>query len=234
MAVGAAAALEIEHGPESWEVVQALILVGWIRQELQEHKEAERVLRRAVDIAEGLSGPPELALLRVRALESLAASLRIQGRYHEAETVFRRALAEAEEEFGPSSGPVADVLGGLGVTFKYAGRFDEAESLFRRAIAIVESGDADPSALATLYHNFGGLEHARGNYEAAEPLARRSVELREQAFGPAHPDAAADRAALAAIVDALGRHDEAERCSAAPSMCFEASTATSTTRSPST
>ncbi len=128
LAQAALATLEIEHGPDSSAVVQALILVGWIRQELEDHRDAERALRRAVDVAEQLRGGPELALLRVRALESLAASLRLQGRYDEAEALFRRALAEAEEEFGPDAAPVADVLGGLGVTFKYSGRFDEAES----------------------------------------------------------------------------------------------------------
>src|SRR5438093_125331 len=78
-----------------------------------------------------------------------------------------------------------------------------------RATVMNDCG-ADDVALASVYHNLGGLEHARGNYEAAEPLARRSVELRELALGAKHPDVAADRAALAAIVDALGRDEEAE------------------------
>ena len=49
-----------------------------------------------------------------------------------------------------------------------------------------------------------------GGAPLAEPAARRAVEIRTQALGNDHPAVAADGAALAAIPDALGRHDEAE------------------------
>ena len=52
-------------------------------------------------------------------------------------------------------------------------------------------------AMATLYHNLGGLEHARGRYAEGEPYARRSVAIREAALGPNHLEVAADLAALA-------------------------------------
>ena len=70
-------------------------------------------------------------------------------------------------------------------------------------------GSAHPE-LATLYHNLGGLEHARGRYARGEPFARRSVALREQALGLDHPTVAADVAALAALLVGQGKYDEAE------------------------
>ena len=66
-----------------------------------------------------------------------------------------------------------EFLNGLGVTFKYSGRLDEAEDSYRRALPLTESDD---STRATLFHNLGGLAHARGDYVTAEPLAARSVE----------------------------------------------------------
>ena len=98
----------------------------------------------------------------------------------------------------------------LAVLFKYSGRFDDAAALYERALAAAERTGASDESLATLLHNIAGLEHARGDYARGEPAARRSVELRERALGPDHPAVAADVAALAAIVDGLGRHDEAE------------------------
>lgn len=68
----------------------------------------------------------------------------------------------------------------------------------------------DHVALATLCHNLGGLEHARGQHARGEPWARRAVLLREAALGPDHPVVAEDVAALAAILDGLGQRDEAE------------------------
>jgi hypothetical protein len=67
-----------------------------------------------------------------------------------------------------------------------------------------------------------GLAHARGDHAAGEEPARRSVSIRARAVGPDHPEVAADRAALAAILDALGRHDEAEALLREALRVFEA------------
>src|SRR5439155_25419661 len=102
-------------------------------------------------------------------------------------------------------------LNALGMLYKYAGRFDEAAALYDRALGLAERiHGSEHVSLASLLHNVGGLEHARGEYAKGEAPARRSVELRERALGADHPAVAADVAALAAIVDGLGRHDEAE------------------------
>ena len=44
-----------------------------------------------------------------------------------------------------------------------------------------------------------------------EPAARSAVSIRAAALGDDHPATAADRAALAAILDATGRHEEATK-----------------------
>ncbi len=45
----------------------------------------------------------------------------------------------------------------------------------------------DRQARATLEHNLGGIEHARGRYAEAEPHARRAVALRAAALGRVAP-----------------------------------------------
>jgi hypothetical protein len=71
------------------------------------------------------------------------------------------------------------------VLYKYTGCFREALRLYRRAltIAVKVLGPEHPE-VATLCHNLGGLEHARGRYARGEPFARRSVAIREKALGP--------------------------------------------------
>src|SRR5436309_1759962 len=82
------------------------------------------------------------------------------------------------------------------------GRIDEAESVYQRARAILLAARGEESPeVATLYHNLGGLEHARGRYSRGEPFARHGLEIRERVLGPGHPNVAADAAALAAILD---------------------------------
>ena len=96
------------------------------------------------------------------------------------------------------------------MTFKYAGRFDDAERAYRQTRTILEAIDADPEDLAALYHNLGGLAHVRRDFAAAEELSRRAIEIRSSALGPRHAATLLDRSAHAAILDGLGRHDEAE------------------------
>ncbi len=94
----------------------------------------------------------------------------------------------------------------LGIVCKYTGRFDEGRALYERALTLVPPDSVEAAAIL---HNLGGIEHARGRYAEAEVPARRAVEIRACALGADHVDVAADRAALAAIVDGLGRADEA-------------------------
>ena len=106
---------------------------------------------------------------------------------------------------------LAGALNALGIVCKYTGRFSEGEGHYVRALAILEvNGEAEMPLAAAVHHNIGGIRHARGDYAGAESPARHAVAINEQALGHDHPVTAADRAALAPILDALARHDEAE------------------------
>ena len=51
---------------------------------------------------------------------------------------------------------------------------------------------------------------AQGSYAEAEPLYRRSLAIKEKAFGPEHPDVALSLNNLALLYDAQGNYAEAE------------------------
>ena len=65
--------------------------------------------------------------------------------------------------------------------------------------------------MASLYHNIGGLAYTRERYAAAERWGRAALELRTRLFGARSVLTAADAAALAASLDGLGRHAEAQQ-----------------------
>ena len=64
--------------------------------------------------------------------------------------------------------------------------------------------------VAAVWHNLGGIRHASGDLATAERFARHGLTIRLAALGDDDLAVAADRAALAPIVDGLGRHDEAD------------------------
>src|SRR5688500_9208011 len=94
---------------------------------------------------------------------------------------------------------------------KYQGRFTDAEKLYHTLLLTLRNRlNSDDPRLAGIYHHLGSLEHACSNYAECEPMARKAVELKKQELGNEHPEYAVELAALAAILDQLGKRDEAE------------------------
>ena len=113
-------------------------------------------------------------------------------------------------------------LNARGMRCKDLARYDEAHALYERALAILEQSPTGRAGdIATLYHNLGGVEHARRDFVAAEPLARRGLALRRDL---GDDDAiAADSVALAAILDGQRKFDEAEALYREALVIFERS-----------
>jgi tetratricopeptide (TPR) repeat protein len=102
-------------------------------------------------------------------------------------------------------------LNACGLACKAAGQYEQGHSYYRRALALLEAERRpDQDALATIYHNLGGIEHARGDYAAAEVSARRGLTLREALPVDDALAVAADRVALGAILDGQGRYADSE------------------------
>ena len=82
-------------------------------------------------------------------------------------------LIEAQRKIRETDEPepllAAVIANGLGVVYKYTGRVDEAEPLYRQALDVFET-EYGPDSLQTadIYHNLGGLAHARREYAAGE------------------------------------------------------------------
>jgi tetratricopeptide (TPR) repeat protein len=203
-------------GPKSPDVANASFELGQILEARDQARAARRAYVRARAILGaprgGRRADPDVARLSIRALACVAGIDRQLGAYAAAERGFRATLAETKRVLGPRDLDIASLLNNLGVLRKYQGRFDEAVVFYRRALPLLKAEarrSGEGGALATLYHNLGGIEHARGRYAAGEPHARRSVALREAELGPNHIAVAADVAALAALVEGRGRLDEA-------------------------
>jgi len=141
-------------------------------------------------------------------LPQSGSTLRRLGRIDRAEPRLRDAVARRERSAGY---PLVQALNELGLWCKAVGRYSEGRRHYLRARAILQAmGSADHEALATVYHNLAGIEHATGAYAAADTLAREGLAIRLADPRPSARLVAADEIALAAILDGLGRFDEAE------------------------
>jgi tetratricopeptide (TPR) repeat protein len=106
-----------------------------LRKELEA---TDRALRtgNAVDIRLALHDEPAAA--EPTLLNNLADLYRAQGRYAEAEPLYKRSLAIRETALGPGHPDVATSLNNLADLYRAQGRYAEAEPLYKRALAIRE------------------------------------------------------------------------------------------------
>ena len=140
------------------------------------------------------------------------AEHRARGDYAAAEPLLRSAVATAErlDPFDPAR--LAEALNELGLLCKDLAKYDEARASYERALSLIEgTSEPNPAHVAALYHNLGGIEHARGNHVAGEPFARRGLALRRGIPNCDAREVASDMAALAALLDGQRKFDEAER-----------------------
>jgi tetratricopeptide (TPR) repeat protein len=149
----------------------------------------------------------DAAVLRVRCCGYAAGIDRALGDFAKARAGYRKALQAAERAWGPRDPEIGLLCNDWGVLEKFAGRYDDAGRLYRRALNLIRA----PAELPNLFHNLGGLDHARGRFAAAERWARKSVEARRKLVDPSDPRLLADEAALAAILARRGDHAAAER-----------------------
>jgi tetratricopeptide (TPR) repeat protein len=113
-------------------------------------------------------------------------------------------------KYGKDSPQTRVALNDYAIHCKEIGQFERAEKIYRRLLRVYRSPEQSLD-LATVYHNLGGLEHARRRFGRGEPWARKAVAIRTGLLGPCHPSVAADEVALGAILDGRGKHREAQR-----------------------
>jgi CHAT domain-containing protein/Flp pilus assembly protein TadD len=145
----------------------------------------------------------------------VADCLSLQGRYGEAESVYRRALAiyEAAQSARHTNVPgrgAAHILTNLAILLEAQSRFAEAEPLFQRALSIEELLGSERPDTATALNNSAVFLNEHGRYAEAEPLFRRALSVREKALGQDHAETANSLNSLGGLLLAQGAYSEAE------------------------
>jgi tetratricopeptide (TPR) repeat protein len=124
-----------------------------------------------------------------------AALLYAEGRYHEAEPEYLRALGEWENSGRGETAEVAAVLGGLAALYVTGGRYREAGRTLERAIAIVTSSkDAVSTDWIKLLSIRAELDVRRREWREAEADLRAAISAADR-------DTRLDPASLKTLLD---------------------------------
>jgi tetratricopeptide (TPR) repeat protein len=146
----------------------------------------------------------------VNDLRQRAARHSARGQYREAEGCLSRALRLIAVRHASPTLDHLHLWNELGMICKYSGKFLYAMRCYRLALRYAPRLLAGPF-LANLYHNLGGLEHSRRQFRRGEGYARKSLQLRSRVAGANSLAVAADKAALAAILDGQRKFVESEK-----------------------
>jgi len=134
-----------------------------------------------------------------------------QGRYGEAETLFRSAIEQAEG-FGSLDPRLADSLNELAILYAMQQKLSQAEPLFQRSLGVsVAALGPDHPDVAIVLRNMGILKAAQQKYAEADVLLGRSLSLSNRVLGQEHPIVAVTMRTIAVFQAVQGRYLEAER-----------------------
>ena len=128
--------------------------------------------------------------------------------YPEAEKAAVSAVEEAEKAGKPEIALQALEIAGWSATERL--QYADAMRYFRRAEKLTDI-QRDPKEWALVQQEIADLMLDQGQYQEAEKLLERLLELRVRLFGPENPGTIRTRANLAAAQLALGNPAEAER-----------------------
>jgi CHAT domain-containing protein/tetratricopeptide (TPR) repeat protein len=134
-----------------------------------------------------------------------------QGRYGEAEELYKRALAIRAQVLGESHPDVAYALNNLALVYWTQGRYSEAEGLYKRALAILEKAlGANHADVGWTVNDLALVYRAQGKYSEAEELFERALVIREKALGSSHPNVGKTLNNLANVLRDQGKYSQAE------------------------
>ena len=143
--------------------------------------EAEAQIRLALEAAKAF-GPDDLRLATT--LNNLAVLYDEQGRYAEAEPLYKRALAIMEQVLGPEHPDVALNLNNLASLYRFQGKYAEAEPLYKRLLAITDKalGPEHPD-VATSLERYAALLRQTGRTAEAYSFEVRANAIRANLRG---------------------------------------------------
>ncbi len=176
---------ELTDQPE----VQARLMssIGWVYQTVGLFDDAERLLRRAIDLQRRYLGPEDPETLATMA--SLNETLYRLGRYSELEALDVELLQLRRRVFGEDHPDTLESYEAVAITSMDKGRLAEAQPLMQHVLELM----------------------ALGRYDEANEQLTLALDRERRLAGDTHPDTLAYERSLARLRLAEGRSEEALR-----------------------
>jgi tetratricopeptide (TPR) repeat protein len=193
--------------PNSRKILESLELAGLAAREQIQYARAMDHFRKAEPLTDATRDPEGWARLQ----DDIADLLVADGKYREAEKLFRTIIAARSSSLGPEHPDTLDSRHRLIYALTRQTRFAEAEREARDVLKLREKvlGPEHTDTLVSRY-NLAEPLVSQGKYEEAEALYRTVIQLNDKVLGPEHPRTLAARVGLATLLGDEGKNAEAE------------------------
>lgn len=205
--------LEAGHDSDRPEVAWARVNLSNVLQQDGDLEGARVHLEHALEIQERVLGADDIEVART--LANLANVVVQQaGGLERAHDLIMRALAIKEASCGRDHPEVARTLGTVGFVLRLSGDIAGARRHQVRALTILRRFyGASPSVqhveVAIATGNVGNMLAQIGELRDAHDLERDALRVKEEVYGPLHPDVASTVGNFGNVLMQMGFHDEA-------------------------
>ncbi|MGD8277298.1 MAG: serine/threonine-protein kinase, partial [Gemmatimonadota bacterium] len=204
----AVAQLRAALGPDDPRVAEALVQLAFSHIGSADST-AELALDEARRIYAAAPGDHEADLASIT--YALGYIRHDQGRYPEAESLYRAALAVQRDRLGPNHPNTLTTTSNLGFLLQLLGRFEAADSALQAVLSARRRIFGERHArVATSLLVLAELRYAQGAWQEAERYVRDARAMREELFGPDSPPTLYASFYLARVLQAEGQLDQAE------------------------
>ncbi|KAN0087042.1 hypothetical protein V8E54_000730 [Elaphomyces granulatus] len=145
-------------------------------------------------------------------VQKVAKCLSRDGRYHEAEVLFKEVFEKRRKRLKNDDNEMLSSMAWMASTYLDQGRWTEAEKLFVQVMETFKTvlGPEHPDTLTSMA-NLASTFLNQGRWTEAEKLDVQVIETRKTVLGPEHPDTLASMHNLASTYRDQGRWTEAEK-----------------------
>ncbi|EKX51420.1 hypothetical protein GUITHDRAFT_161512 [Guillardia theta CCMP2712] len=211
-------------GQESRAAAQALDELGVSLQAQGKYKEAEKHLRKALEIREKLQGRSSDKALEIcrnslpndhyqtaSALMSVGEAFLAKGELQEAQEHMEEAIEIWERALGSTSPYLASALSNLARVLAAKKEYQRALLLFQRSLSIKRQvyGQAHPSIATSLNHLAGIWEEGFNDRDEAFKLRKEALDMLQETLGLEHPKVAVHMNNMAILEAKRGNYAEA-------------------------
>lgn len=171
--------------------------------------QGQQQAERALALRQSAQGEFHRDTLKSRRL--VASLVSIQGRYAEAETLYRHLLAACRQHLGSNDPDTVAAMAAYASALRLTSKYEPAVALLRQALATSARivGPEHPDTLEIM-ESLSATSVEQGSPAEAEALSRKVVEVRSRVLGEEHPDTLRAMTNLGFVYNTLRRFREEE------------------------